>query len=116
MSQEHGHEPPDPRVWEAVQELQATIRAKYPTTRFDVHSGVDDPEETWVVATVDLDDPDAVLDLVIDRLLDLQIEQGVPVHVLLVHTPERIRETQRRAQTRHPQPAVPLRPGSSLPA
>ncbi len=86
----------DPRVEQAICELQEQIRGKYPSTSFALQQGIDDPEETWLVATVDIEDPDEVMDLVIDRLLELQLDEQVPVHVLPVHTPERIVQTLRR--------------------
>jgi hypothetical protein len=32
------------------------------------------------------------MDLIIDRLLDLQVEQGLPVYVILLRPIERVRE------------------------
>lgn len=78
------------RVQAAVNELMDTIRSKFPEVSFDVHPGAEDPRQTWIVADVDLDDPDEVLDLVIDRLLELQIEEGLPVHVLPAQAPQRM--------------------------
>jgi hypothetical protein len=49
------------------------------------------------VVTVDVDDADAVLDIVIDRVMELQIEEGLPVHVIPLRTPERVAAL-RRAQ------------------
>jgi len=40
-------------------------------------------------ATVDVDDPDEVVDLVIDRMLALQIDVGLSVHLIPIRTPER---------------------------
>src|SRR5438105_4527536 len=88
------------RVQAAVNELMDTIRSRFPDVSFDVHPGAEDPRETWIVADVDLDDPDEVLDLVIDRLLDLRIEQGLPVHVLPAQAPERVARIQE--VKRHP--------------
>jgi hypothetical protein len=39
---------------------------------------------------VDLDDPDEVLDLVINRMMELQVEDKLPVYVIPVRTPERV--------------------------
>lgn len=73
----------DARVRDAVTELQGTIRACFPTASFEVAQG-EDPVGTYVTVTVDIDDPDEVLDLVMDRLLDMQIEDGLPVYVIPV--------------------------------
>ena len=104
MSKEQEGFPRDPRMEHAISELQEQIRGKYPSTRFGVQQGIDDPEETWLVATVDIEDPDEIVDLVIDRLLELQIDEQVPLHVLPVHTPERVAQTlsrQHRAPVGH---------------
>jgi hypothetical protein len=88
-----------PRMQRALSELQAVIQRRYPTTTFAVGLGEDDPEAVHLVATVDLDDPDEVLDLVIERVLELQLEEELPLHVIPVRTPERA-EQMRRAQAR----------------
>ncbi len=93
MSKEQGGVRPDPHLEHAISELRDRITAKYPGTAFAVQQGIDDPEETWLVATVDIEDPDEVVDLVIDRLLELQIDEQVPVYVLPIHTPERVAQT-----------------------
>lgn len=59
------------------------ISARYPSAQFRVRAGIDDPDE--------------VMDLVIDRLVHLQIEEGLAVSVLSVHTAERAART--REQT-----------------
>ena len=101
MNREHEELPRDPRMEHAISELRERIDAKYPGTGFAVQQGIDDPQETWLVATVDMDDPDEVVDLVIDRLLELQIDEQVPLHVLPIHTPERVAQT---LSQRHPAP------------
>jgi len=55
----------------------------------------------WVTATVDVEDTDDVVDVFVDRLIDLQIEHGLALHVMTVQTPERTaaaREARRAAQ------------------
>ncbi len=80
----------DPVRQEAVEELIRMVRQQYPTASFEVGPGEDDPEGTYITATVDIDDPDAVTDLTIDRELELQIEQGIPVYVIPIRTPARV--------------------------
>jgi hypothetical protein len=79
------------RIACAIDELQGIIAAHYPTASFEVSEG-DDPSGTYLTATVDLDDPDEVFDLVVDRLLEMEVDEGLPVYVIPVRTPERIRE------------------------
>ena len=89
----------DPRVHAAVAELQERITKQYPSATFEVGEG-DDPEGLYITATVDLDDPDEVVDLLVDRLLELQVDEGLPVYVIPVRTPERVAallEARRRA-------------------
>lgn len=79
----------DPRVESALEELRALIRWHYPNALFAVERG-EEPDGLWLTATVDIEDPDEVFDLVVDRLLEMQIEERLPVHVLPLRTPERI--------------------------
>jgi hypothetical protein len=74
---------------QAVAELIEIIARHYPTASFAVHPGEDDPTATHITATVDADDPDEVLELVLERELALQLEQGIPVYVIPIRTPER---------------------------
>lgn len=80
----------DPRVQEAVEQLQDMIRHGYPTVGFEIARDPEEPENIHLVTTVDLDNPDEVLDLVIDRVLELQVEERIPLHVIPIRTPERI--------------------------
>lgn len=89
MSEEHTGDL-EPRTQEAIEQLKATISKVYPSASFAVARDPEEPENIHLVTTVDLDDPDEVLDLVIDRLLDLQVVERIPVHVIPVRTPDRI--------------------------
>ncbi len=94
---------------QAVEELQQLIQTAYPDTLFEVGSGGDDSEGTYITAIVNLDDPDEAMDLVIDRLLQLQVEESLPVYVIPVRRPERVAES-RRHITQHSM----ILPGSAL--
>ena len=74
-------DPLSPRLQNAVEELQGLIRRVDPTATFQVVPG-DDPTGTYVIATVDVEDTETVIDAYIDRLLDLQIYEGLPVYVV----------------------------------
>ena len=95
----------DPRLVAALTELKELIQGRYPSARFEVFQG-EDPEGIRLRTIVDLDDPDEVMDLVLDRLLELQLDDGLPVYVLPVRTPERIAARLHARQER---------PGRSLP-
>ena len=62
-------------------ELQHLIRRVDPLATFRVVPG-DDPTGTYVLATVDVEDTELVMDAYMDRLLTLQIDEGLPLYVL----------------------------------
>jgi hypothetical protein len=78
-----------PRMQEAIMELQGLIRQHYPNTAFEVVHG-DDPMGMYVLATVDVEDTEAVVDVYIDRLLELQIDAGLAVYVVPVRPLARV--------------------------
>lgn len=79
----------DAGIQAALDELQAIILRHYPTARFNVTRGIDDPAIVELVTIVDIDDPDRVLDIVINRQMEIQIEQGLPIFVVTERPPER---------------------------
>jgi hypothetical protein len=82
-------DPVPPQLHAAIAALQALIQQHDPTATFAVTSGTD-PEGTYVLVTLDGEDPDAVVDVYIDRLLELQIDAGLPVYVIPLRTPARL--------------------------
>lgn len=79
-----------PRVTGAVQEIEGLVREQYPTATFELSRDADDAESILLWATVDVDDPDEVGDLVLDRLLEMQLDEGIPLHLIPIRTPERV--------------------------
>lgn len=79
-----------PKVISAVTELEAIIQRQYPSASFAVSRSVDEPENVHLTAVVDVEDTDEVLDLVIDRVVQLQVEEGIPLHIIPIRTPERV--------------------------
>lgn len=80
----------DPRIQAGVADLKQLITDRFPSASFQVFQGLgDDREGINIVAMVDIDDLDEVMDTVIDRLVELQIDEGLPIHVLPENTPER---------------------------
>jgi hypothetical protein len=106
MSTERVSEP-DPRIQQALTELQDMIAARWPEASFTVSRG-EDPEGLYLDAAVDLDDPDDVMDLVVDRLLELQVDEGLPVHVVPLRTPERAAAVKQPRHRRKPYAAATL--------
>jgi hypothetical protein len=79
----------EPRVLAAVNELEELVRSRYPDATFSVGRGQDDPEAIHIYATVDLEDTEPVVDLVIERELALLLDEGLPVQVIPLRTPKR---------------------------
>ncbi len=77
-----------PRLAPVIAELQQKVTGRYPEARFEVFEG-DDPRGTYLRAVVDVEDTDEVMDLVVDRPLDLQVEERLPLYFVASHPPER---------------------------
>ena len=79
----------NPAMRAAVEEMRERTAAGFSGTAFDVEAG-EDPTGTYLVATVDIEDTDGVMDLIGDRLLDIQIEERLPLYVVVLRTPARV--------------------------
>ena len=90
------------RMQGALAELRVLIRTHYPHARFSVARGHDEPENVHLITTVDLEDADEVLDLVIDRVVELQVEERIPVHVIPVRPARRVLEALRERERLEP--------------
>jgi H2-forming N5,N10-methylenetetrahydromethanopterin dehydrogenase-like enzyme len=73
----------------AIGDLQRLIQRHHPEATFQVEPG-DDPTGIYVLATVDAEDTDAVVEVYIDRLLELQIDEGLAVYVVPVRPLARV--------------------------
>jgi hypothetical protein len=80
---------PASRLDAAIDEIKALLLARFPDATFELEPG-EDPEGTWMTVTVDVDDTDEVFDVVVDRLVDMQVEEGIPLYVIPVRPIERI--------------------------
>lgn len=101
--------PTDPRIDDALEELRALIAARYPDATFDVFHR-DDPDGMRLRARVDIEDLDEVMDIVLDKLYEVQVERGLPVYVVTTHPHGRI-EAQLRERTQRVAPiALPPLP------
>ena len=78
-----------PRMQEAIAELHDLIASCYPEAMFTVSEG-DDPEGIDLNATVDVEDMGEVVDVFLDRMVDFQVEEGLPVYVVILPPPERV--------------------------
>ncbi len=77
----------DPGYRETIEEIQGIILDHFPGTTFDVYLG-EEPLGVYVEALVEVDDIDDVMDIYIDRLVDLKVERGLRLYVLPVSTSE----------------------------
>lgn len=93
----------------AVTELQHMVRQNYPDASFDVFQG-EDPDGTYVRATVDVDDSDAVTDVVIDRLVQLQVDEGLSIYFVPVRPLEKVL-AELQAPRRRIRPRIELEEG-----
>ena len=71
-----------------MDELEALISSRYPTASYQRSHG-EDPEGEYLTATVDVEDTDEVVDLIIDRMLEMQIAEGLPVYVIPIRPIQR---------------------------
>jgi hypothetical protein len=73
----------------AIAEIQELILAQYPDATFELELG-EDPDGTWMTVTVDVEDTDEVFDVIVERNLEMQVEEGIPLYVIPVRPIERI--------------------------
>jgi hypothetical protein len=96
-----------PRMQEAVHELQRLISARFPQATFVIEEGFD-PEGIYLVPTVDIADTDEVIAIVGDRLVALQVEEGLPVYVTPLRPIERVIAQLREREAATPPAPLPL--------
>jgi hypothetical protein len=90
----------DERTRQAVRELQGVIAARYPTATFALTRSPEDPASLHLLAIADVDDPDEVGDLVVERVVALQVEEGIPLHVIPLRSRNRVEATGAAAGSR----------------
>jgi len=95
------------RMSEAVRELQDLISASFPQATFVVEEG-SDPEGIYVVTTVDITDTDEVIEAIGDRLVALQVDEGLPVYVTPLRPVERVIAQLREREAVSPLASLPL--------
>jgi hypothetical protein len=74
---------------ESIHELKDMITTHFPQATFVVEEGFD-PEGMYLVTTVDIADTDEVIAAIGDRLLALQVEEGLPLYVTPLRPIERV--------------------------
>jgi hypothetical protein len=89
----------------AVNELKGRISERFPQASFVVEEGFD-PKGIYLVTTVDIADTDEVIDVVGDRLVELQVDEGLPIYVTPLRPIQRVVAELRERE--HTPPASPL--------
>jgi hypothetical protein len=83
----------DPRVQAAIAEIQALVLRRFPDASFAVWVGMgEDTAGVYLEAAIHGDDLMKVADLYSDRLVDVQVDDGVPIRVVPVRSHERFAE------------------------
>lgn len=98
-----------PGMEAAIVELQELVRQRYPEATFEISRSPENPETVLLKPDVDVEDRDEVMDLVIDRLGELQSEDHLPIFVVPIRPPARrqaigraLREAGQSWRTGHP--------------
>jgi hypothetical protein len=89
----------------AVNELKGRISERFPQASFVVEEGFD-PKGIYLVTTVDIADTDEVIDVVGDRLVEVQVDEGLPIYVTPLRPIQRVVAELRERE--HTPPASPL--------
>jgi hypothetical protein len=96
-----------PRMEEAVHELKGLITARFPQAAFVVEEGFD-PEGIYLVTTVDIADTDEVIAVVGDRLVELQVDEGLSVYVIPLRPIKRVVAELRNREAATPPASLPF--------
>jgi hypothetical protein len=90
-----------PRMEAAMEEINYLIQQRFPEATFDAGPG-EDPMGMHLVATVDLEDLGDVEDLHIGRLVDMQVDELLPLYVIPTRPIERSPRMMRREREKSP--------------
>lgn len=66
---------------EAVKDFKRRLLDRYPDATFEVKVG-GEPDGVYLMATIDHENSFEVLDHIMDRILEVQVEEGLPVYVI----------------------------------
>jgi hypothetical protein len=95
------------RMQEVVKELKRLITAHFPQADFVVEEGFD-PEGIYLVTTVDITDTDDVIAIVGDRLVELQVDEGLSIYVTPLRPIEQVITELRKREASTPPALLPL--------
>ncbi len=80
--------PITPRMEELIAEMKQRISRRFPSTTFEMYQG-EDPVGIYLIAIVDTDDLEEVDELFSSRIVDVQVDERIPLFVITERTPER---------------------------
>lgn len=89
----------DKRALVFVDELKKTILERHPEATFELGPGGENPTAIFLDAYVDLDDPFEILDEIGERVVDIQVDEGIPLFVMPRQSPDRARAYERQRQS-----------------
>jgi hypothetical protein len=72
----------DTRLRELVEELCQRVKARYPEAEFQVYRRNGDPKEIYIRAYTDDEDDLAVLDTIVEREIEILVEEDYDIHVI----------------------------------
>ena len=99
--------PLTPAIEKAVNELKRRIVECFPQASFVVEEGFD-PKGIYLVTTVDIADTDEVIDVIGDRLVELQVDEGLPIYVTPLRPIQRVIAELRKREHTTPASSLPL--------
>jgi hypothetical protein len=94
-------------LWLEVYNAITLITARFPQAAFVVEEGFD-PEGVYLITTVDIADTDEVIAVIGDRLVELQVDEGLPIYVTPLRPIERVAAELRNRKTGTPSALLPL--------
>jgi len=80
----------EPRIKAAISELKAMITKQWPDTTFEVTHDYD-PEGIYLIANAPVEDTWDVRDIIGERYVEMQVEEGLPIYVL-IESPQMYRQ------------------------
>ena len=87
--------------------VKQLITARFPQATFVIEEGFD-PEGVYLVTTVDIADTDEIIAVVGDRLVELQVDEGLPLYVTPLRPIERVIAELRNRESATPPASLPL--------
>ncbi len=93
--------PLDAKMQAAIAEMKGLILRHYPDATFEIGIG-EDPVGMHLKATIDREDLWDVIELCSERLVDLQVDEGIPLYVIPTRPLARTMEMLERTRERTP--------------